>query len=166
MLRKILLLAAVAPVFAMPSRAAETIDLSRIPNGFASSKVGDWVKYRTLMGDQIMTLTSIENEGEDMVVKVKTDFYSGENLVSSNEDRMPLRSFFNAGDAPWAGEGVEISDEVADFNGKTIKIVAIRNPESNILLQMSEEIPLVGILKLEVEGEPAPIMELVDFGRE
>ncbi|MDR1612876.1 MAG: hypothetical protein LBT97_08850 [Planctomycetota bacterium] len=145
---------------------ASAVDVSRIPNGFANSKVGDWVKYRTIMGEQVMTLTSIENEGDNRVVKIQTDFFKDGEVINSLEDRIPLRSFFEAGDAPWAGNDVEIADAVVEFKGRRLDIVTIKNHDQNLILQMSAEIPLVGFFSLAAMGDEMPVMELVDFGRE
>lgn len=155
-----MLVAVLVPAF------AGAVDVSLIPNGFANSRVGDWVKYDTIMGEQVMTLTSIENEGENMVVKIRTEFYKDGEVISSMEDRMPLRSFFNAGDAPWAGEEVELSDDVVEFKGGSMNVVTIKNADQGIVLQMSAEIPLIGIYKLGAMNESMSVMELVDFGRQ
>lgn len=167
MVRKLFLVSACCVVAAS---LAAALDVGQLPNPLKDVAVGQWILYPVSWdeseGDQKQTVTSIEGEGDDRVLTVRKEIIIDGNVVETEEFSAPYNELI--------AEMHEMFDEAADatvssttleVNGKTIDCVLLTYTEDNIecKIYLSEEIPITGIVRFEMEGLDRPVMAVKDF---
>ncbi len=166
MLKKFLFVAALLLAVSAASQAA---DLGKIPVALTKAKVGQWASYTVMGGvQQKQTVTSIEGTGDDQVITVKLEVMMNGQVMQSQDQKVTMREAKDvAGDSPWAqAPDTKISDAKVTIKGKEYNAVLVEFTlnGSKAKFYFSDAVPVYGIVKMEAEGAPGPLMELVDFG--
>lgn len=149
--------------------AAET---ETLPNPLRTAHVGQWVRYRinTLFGqaEQKQTLLKIEGEGEDRIFTIKSEMAIDEEHVDERTDSITYeQALAEQESALEDATNVSMKNVTYEFNGEKFDSVLVEflQEGKKCRLQLSESVPLVGMLRLEIEGVDEPVMELIDFGQ-
>lgn len=169
-----LVVLAAVPAFAVsPSAAAgdAVASIESLPNSLKNARVGQWVRYRivTLFGtaDQKQTLVGIDGEGDDRVLTIKSEMTIDDELVDERTESITYRQAVEEQERALAeAEGIRIERETVDFEGTALDAARVEFVQDGnaCVLYLSETVPIVGMIRMTVEGLEGPSMELIDFG--
>ncbi|MDL2207643.1 hypothetical protein LJB82_02855 [Desulfovibrio sp. OttesenSCG-928-M16] len=143
---------------------------AQLPNPLKNIRVGQWASYPVSWegseGMQKDTLVGIEGEGDGRILKTTREIIVGGKVVNSEERTFTyseavadMRSLFDeAGDTT-------ISPVKLDVNGKELDCILVNftDGSTKCKLYLSEEIPLTGIVRFEVEGLDKPVMAVAGY---
>jgi hypothetical protein len=142
-----------------------------LPNSLKNARAGQWVRYRinTLFGaaDQKQTLLRIDGEGDDRVLTIKSEMSIDDEIVDERTDSITYRQAVEEQEkALDEAEGIRIENASIDFRGTPMDAARVDFVQDGnaCVLYLSEKVPLVGMIRMTVEGEEGPSMELLDFG--
>lgn len=158
-------------LLALACVGANALDSTALPNPLKNVKEGQWVVYKVLLmgieAEQKQSIVAIEGEGEERVLTMKIDVLMDGEVVQSDEQKVTyseavremLGSFDDAKDAVFTAVKAQVGE-------REIDAVQVDFTEDGVkcLLQLSESVPIVGIVKMEIEGFDGTVMEVVDFG--
>lgn len=164
-------LLALLMAFAAFSAPAGESATANLPNPLKNAKAGQWVHYRvnTLFGtaDQKQTLVGVDGEGDDRVLSIKTEMSIDDEVVDERTDAITYGAAMEEQERALSeSENVRVSNTSVDFKGTKMDAVRVEfiQDEQRCVLIMSDQIPLVGMIRMEIEGQDEPVMELLDFG--
>lgn len=164
-------LAAASAVAGEADDTASASAIAALPNPLKDAKVGQWVQYRinTLFGtaDQKQTLVGIEGEGDERVLTIKSEMSIDDELVDERTDAITYKQALEEQEKALADSGeVSVKNVSLEFKGNTYDVVEVDfiQDEKHCVLYLSEKVPLVGMIRMTMEGQDGPVMELVDFG--
>lgn len=167
MAKRVLCILFIVAAFAGVARAEE----AALPNPLKSVKVGQWVKLRmfTLFGyaEQVQRVVNIQGEGDDRVITVQTEVSADGEVVNSEETSIAYQQAVNEQMTAFDdAESVKYSNITTTVNGKQMSAVQVDFVQDGqkCVLVLSEEVPLTGMVCIEIEGMDEPAMELLDFG--
>jgi len=171
MSKRFVFLALAMAVFSLSAAAGDAAATSTLPNPLKNAKAGQWVHYRmnTLFGtaDQKQTLVGIEGEGDDRVLSIKSEMTIDDEIVDERTDAITYRAAMDEQERALSeAENVQITTTTADFKGAKMNAVQMDFVQEGkrCVLILSEDVPLIGMIRMEVEGQEEPAMELLDFG--
>ena len=148
--------------------AGEKVEM---PNPLKNLKAGQWVHYRinTLFGiaEQKQTVVSVQGEGDDRLITIKSEMSIDGEVVDEQEDTVTFKAALQEQEESLnEAENVEYFAVQTDVKGEQIPAVRVDFTQDGQTchLYMSERIPLVGMIRLLVDGMDEPAMELLDFG--
>ena len=157
--------AALMVAFSVMAGAA---DFDKIPDPTKNMKEGQWVSYNAMGGmTQKTTITKMEGSGDDASITMKIEMSQGGNAMPAQEQTISLKDSKAMQQEAWKNSpDMKITEEKVTIGGKTYDAVVIEATNQGVSTKifMSEEIPVTGILKMEVSGMPGPMMELAEFG--
>lgn len=163
MLKNVFLVVTAAVVTAGMSLAA---DMSKIPQPLSKAKVGQFAAYNTMGGgEQKQSITAIEGTGDDQVITIKMEITAG-GQSQSIEQKIPLKNAKEQQAAAWAASpDIKVTEGKVTVKGKEVSAVIIEFAQQGATskIYMSDEIPVTGIVKMEMVGMPAPVMEITDY---
>lgn len=149
---------------------AGAVDYAQLPNPLKIVRVGQWASYPVSWeeseGVQKDTLVAIEGDGDARVLKTTREIIVDGKVVESEERTFTyseavadLHSLFDE------AEDATASPVKYDVNGREIDcvLVTFTDGSTECKLYLSEEIPLTGIVRFEVEGLDKPIMAVKGF---
>lgn len=155
---------------ASPAAAADD-DVAAMPTPLKNAVAGQWVQYRvnTLFGsvDQKQTLVDIQGDGDDRVLTIKTEISVDEELMDERTDSVTLgQALKEQEDALAEAQNLSARAVSIEFKGRKLDAVEIRYTQDGeqCVLHLSNDVPIVGLITMEVEGMSEPAMELLDFG--
>lgn len=163
-----LLVAALLLVSALSAAAADAL-----PNPLKNIKVGQWVEYRIYTPDgditRKQTLTAIDGEGDDRVLTFKISLhFEGEPLDEGEQQITYGAAVKEQEDSMNGADGVTVTKVKTAMPGSGEEIDAVLvtfvQEDTRFSLYMSEDIPIVGMVKMMVDGMEEPAMELIGFG--
>ncbi len=165
MFKKVLYAAVLVLAVSAVSQAA---DFSKIPTPITKAKVGQWVTYNSMGGiQQKQSIIAIEGAGDDQVVTIKLEMMMNGQVMQSQEQKVGIKEAKDVANSPWSQDpNIKITEAKVSVKGKDVDgvIVEFTQAGATSKLYLSNAVPIHGIVKMEVTGAPAPIMELVDFG--
>lgn len=142
-----------------------------VPNRLAKAKVGEWALYRMTEGyTQKQTVAAKNGDGPEAMLTIRVEnIYDGQ-VVNTAEIQEKAGLPLMPPQVP-EDENVKITIEKKDatVKGKTIPATVIvidanhgteNDDEANWYI--SDEIPVFGIIKQEVDGEA--VFEVIDYG--
>lgn len=151
--------------------SAASADTATLPNPLKDVKAGQWVVYRinTLFGaaEQKQTVENVEGVGDERVFTIKTEMSIEDELVDERTDNITYKQAMEEQDKALAeAEDVDIANTQVDVKGAKMDAVQVSFSQdgTKCTLFLSERVPLVGMIRMEVEGMDEPAMELLDFG--
>lgn len=146
-------------------------ETAEIPNPLRNVKPGQWVQYRinTLFGlaEQKQTVVSIQGEGDERLLTIKSEMSIDGEVVDEQEETVTYKAALREQEESLKdAEKVEIFAVQTDVKGEQIPAVRVDFTQDgqSCHLYMSERIPLVGMIRLLIDGMDDPAMELIDFG--
>lgn len=151
--------------------AVFSADLDALPNPLTSMRVGQWVRYRhvsfLMEVEETRTVVGMDGEGDERVIRIESVTTMDGEVVDERVESATYaqalaeqrRSLEDAVDA--AVQPVELEIKGATVDGVRVDFT---QDGSRYSLYMSERIPVTGVLRMEVEGEEGPVLELLDFG--
>lgn len=160
----------IAAVLFVVSLGAVTMaaDFSKIPNAIEKAKAGQWASYKAMGGmEQKQSITAVKGSGEDMVVTIKTEMSMAGQAMPPQEQEIALKGAKEMQQEAWKNNpNTKITEETITVNGKSFDTVVVETTQEgmSVKIYMSEKVPVTGIVKMEMQGMPGPVMELVDFG--
>lgn len=142
-----------------------------LPNPLSTVREGQWVSYKVvLMGmeaEQRQSIVGVTGTGDDRILTMKVEILLDGQVVQSDEHKVTyqnavaeqLRAFDDSPDTIVTATRVMVKDREVD--GVRVDFV-----EDGLAckLFLSESVPVVGIVRMEIEGFDGPVMELLDFG--
>lgn len=152
--------------------SARAADASNIPNPLKNIKEGQWAELRisTPEGDLIrkQTLLSIEGEGGDRVLTFMISLHLDGELVDEGEQQITYDAAMAEQERSLAGaEDMTISNVKAVLPGGAevdAVLVSFTQDDTRFSLYLTESVPIVGLVKMLVDGIEEPVMELIGFG--
>ena len=168
MLKKNVLLAF---LFALVTAPVLGMDASELPNPLRNCQIGQWVLYKIqIMGveaEQKQSIIAIEGTGDDRFLTMRVEILVEGLVAESEAERVSykdavaeLRSAFKDNpDARFERVTMQVKGQDVD----AVKVSYVDEGIEN-RIYLSEVVPIVGIVKLEVESEEGAVMELIDFG--
>lgn len=146
-------------------------DAPPLPNSLKNARVGQWVVYRinTLFGtaDQKQTITAIDGEGDDRVLTIKSEMsIDGEPVDERTDSVTYLQAAREQEEALAGAENIRVKNDAIEFKGAPMDAARVDFVQdgNDCVLYLSEKVPLVGMIRMTVEGQDGPSMELLDFG--
>lgn len=147
---------------------AMAADFGKIPDAMKNVKAGQWVSYKTMGGmDQKQSIVAVKGEGENMVVTLKTEISMAGQTMPAQEIDIPLKGAKEKQQEAWKNApDTKITEEKITVNGVPYDAVVVQTVQEGMSIKifMSEKVPVTGIIKMEMQDMPAPVMELIDFG--
>ena len=144
-------------------------EMEKLPNPLKNAKEGQWVTYIMMDGqaEQTQTLVKIEGTGDDRKLTMKIELKVDGQLQDTQEQTISYKdavqeqqtAFDDNPDAKISPAKMEVKG--AEVDGMVIEF-AQEGMECKLFL--SDAVPVVGIVKMEVKGMPGLMMELKDFG--
>ena len=170
MVKRLLPVLAFVLAAAVSAPAAETLG-AQLPNPLKNVKPGQWARYRvnTLFGvaEQKQTVVSVEGDGDDRVITIKTEMSLDDEVVDEREEATTYRKLLDE----QAAALEEVENAVAapcetTLAGTTVSAVSVTYAQDGqkYTLFLSENIPLAGVIRLEAEDAEEPVVEIIDFG--
>lgn len=163
---------ALALVLSHAMAFAADIDVDLLPNPLSTARPGQWVQYRinTLFGvaEQKQTLVKVDGQGAERVFTIKSEMTVDNEVVDERTDSITYEQAMAEQDSALEdAENVTINSETITFKDITLDcvVVAFLQDGKQCRLLMSDRIPLVGMVRMDVEGMDEPAMELMDFGQ-
>lgn len=167
MFKKVLCILFIAAAFAGAARAEDVT----LPNPLKNVKTGQWIKLRmfTLFGyaEQVQRVVNIQGEGDERVITVNTEVNVDGEVVNSEETSIAYQQAVDEQMTAFDdAEDVKYSNITTTVNGKQMSAVQIDFVQDGqkCTLVLSEEVPLTGMIRIEIDGMDEPAMELLDFG--
>lgn len=152
--------------------AAAAAETATLPNPLRTAHPGQWVRYRinTLFGhaEQKQTLLKIDGEGDDRIFTIKSEMIIDNEPVDERTDSITYeQALAEQESALEDASGISMKSEVSELNGTKFESLRIEFHQDGkkCRLILSDSIPLVGMVRLEIEGTDDPVMELLDFGQ-
>ncbi|MEW5723578.1 MAG: hypothetical protein AB1896_10765 [Thermodesulfobacteriota bacterium] len=150
---------------AMILPAAGVLAQDDIPNYLQDVKEGEWVLYDTETGRQQKS-TVIKVEGEEAVFLDET-IENGQ-TTRKGETRLKLSEAMAELNPPGSPKP-KVYRETAKIKDREVpcEVVELELSGRHIKLYLSNEVPVLGIIKLEAvaeDGRSKPILTLVDYG--
>ncbi len=169
--RPVLLFCLAVAAAVCPAAAADSV-LATLPNPLKHLQPGQWVVYRiqTLFGElnQKQTVLDVAGSGDERTFTVKTEMSVDGEVMDERTDTVTyLRALEEQEEALKQAGDVGVADKKISFKGRDIDAVEVTFTDGEgrkCHLYLSENVPLVGVIRMEIEGEDEPSMELVDFG--
>ncbi len=154
-----------------PAHAADSA-LAALPNPLKHVQPGQWVVYRiqTMFGEinQKQTILDIAGSGDERTFTIKTEMGIDGEIMDERTDTVTYqRALEEQEEALKQAGDVSISDKKITFKGRDIEAVEVVFTDEEgqkCRLYLSENVPLVGVIRMEIDGAEEPAMELVDFG--
>lgn len=136
-------------------------------NPWADAKVGDWAEYKMSQGPMTMeqkwTVTKVTPE--EVTYEIATTMMGNTTTITQTVKlNEPGEATGLPKDIP-PGVKPEMGTDTVTVNGKTLecRTVAVDAAGKKVKTWISDEVPLSGMVKNEMDGKV--MMELVDFGR-
>ncbi len=161
-MRKLLFACLVAAFVACESFAAESGVV--IPNRMLKAKEGEWVEYQVLGSmTQRQELKRIIEKDDDKVFVIDLTMLVDGNVVQTQENEFSFNDAQKEQQEMEAKEDLQLGTEKVTAKGKEIDAVVINTTLEDIKIKsyMSMDIPVTGLIKIEMNGEP--YMEVTDF---
>lgn len=149
---------------------AGAVDHMQLPNPLKDIRVGQWATYPVSWdeseGIQKDTIIAIEGEGDARILTtIREIIVEGEMVdcekrtFTYSEAVADMHSLFSE------AEDATITPAKLGVNGREIDcvLVTFTDGSTECKLYLSEEIPLTGIVRFEVEGLDKPIMAVMGF---
>lgn len=149
-------------LFAVATAAmASAADYSKIPDPLENAKVGQWVSHKMSTGmEQKQTIVDIQGEGDERVITMKMEMSQGEMKLPAQEMKISVKEVkANEAAAREQATDVKISETTIDVGGKTYNVVLVENNvDGNVSkLYLSKDVPVTGIVKMELDNPMMPI---------
>ncbi len=146
--------------------------VAALPNPLKHVQPGQWVVYRiqTLFGELIQkqTVLDVAGQGDERTFTIKTEMSVDDEVMDERTDTVTYeRALEEQEEALKQAGNVDIAARKISFKGRDIDAVEVSFTDGEgqkCRLYLSENVPLVGVIRMEIEGQEEPSMELVDFG--
>ena len=151
--------------------AAPAVDLGDLPNPLATVRVGQWLHYfnNTTFGPAVQKqrVISVEGEGDDMIITTENIMIIDDEVVDERTESLTYGaalqqqrdSLAEAADLVVTPVQIEVKGRMVDgFR------VDFTQEEARFSLYLADVVPITGVVRMEMEGEEAPLLELIDFG--
>lgn len=148
LLRQIAVVAVVVGAFSAAAIAEEK-------NPLEKAKVGQWAKYK-MQNDMEMKQSIVKVEGRK--VTIKNEMWMKGTALPANETVVDLDKKAEGGEKK--GDAPKVENATIEINGKKLNCKVITT--NNVKTWTSDEIPIYGLVKSEMDGKPT--MELVGWG--
>ena len=168
MLRTLLAFMFAVTALACPALSADRPDL---PSSLARLKEGQWVLMRVTadFGNAELkhTVLSITDTGDDKVINIRTEMSMDGELVDSRDDNITLsRLQEDQDEALNSMDFVSVLPTQVELKGVTVDAVEAEfvNEGKKCRFILTDKVPLIAMVRMEVENEEEPMRELIDFG--
>ena len=142
-----------------------------LPNPLENAKAGQWVQVRmqTMFGpmEQKQTVLGVQGEGDERVVTLKAEYIDDGEVVDSKEDSISINMAREEQNEVLRNAAeVEYTDVKVDLKGESVDAtrVTFTQEGERYTLYLCDRVPVVGMIRLEVEGMEEPGLMVVDFG--
>lgn len=163
---------ALALAFMVILGAATAAETQTLPNPLRTAHPGQWVRYRinTLFGhaEQKQTLLKIDGEGDERIFTIKSEMAIDDEHVDERIDNITYEQALSEQESALEdATNISVKNASSEFNGTILDsiLVEFHQDDKKCRLLLSEAVPLVGMIRLEIEGMDEPAMELIDFGQ-
>lgn len=147
---------------------AQAADFSKIPDTTKNIKKGQWVTYKTMGGGtQKQTITEVTGSGDDREITFSIEINMGGMALPAQEQKISVKDSKAAQQEAWKqAPNTTITEGKTNANGKDYDVVIVETVQdgSGVKIYMSEQVPVTGIVKMEIAGMPEPIMVVDSFG--
>jgi hypothetical protein len=163
--------AAVIFALTLALSSAAAADLGDLPNPLATVRTGQWVQYRhnSVFGSamQKQKVVSIDGEGDDMVITTESVMIIDDEVVDERTESLTYSAAIQQQrDSLADAADLVVTPTQIEVKGRRVDGVRVDFTQEEVAfsLYLAESVPLTGVVRMEVEGEEAPLLELMDFG--
>lgn len=147
---------------------AQAADFSKIPDTTKNVKKGQWVSYKTMGGgSQKQTITDVTGTGDDREITFTIEMNMNGMSIPAQEQKISIKDSKAAQEKAWKeAPDTKITEDKITVNGKDFNVVIVETAQdgASVKIYMSEEVPVTGIVKMEMSAMPEPLMVLDSFG--